>query len=104
MSILIVEDNPVSAKLVDQTLKKYDFETIMASNGVEAFEIISKNPSSIEIVITDVMMPEMDGLILADKIKTSQLYEHIPVIICTAFQDAENIKKAAAIGCRHYLL
>lgn len=104
MSILIVEDNPVSAKLVDQTLRKYDFETIMASNGVEAFEILSKNPSSIEIVITDVMMPEMDGLTLANKIKSSQLYEHIPVIVCTAFQDAENIKKAAAIGCRHYLL
>jgi len=104
MSILIVEDNPVSAKLVDQALKKYNFETLTASNGVEAFETLSKNPSSIEIVITDVMMPEMDGLTLVKKIKTSQLFEHIPVIVCTAFQDVENINRAAAIGCRHYLL
>jgi CheY-like chemotaxis protein len=104
MAILIVEDNPVSAKLVEQTLEKYDFETLLASNGIEALEILSKNSSSIDIVITDVMMPEMDGLTLANKIKTSPLYEHIPVIVCTAFQDAENIKKAAAIGCRHYLL
>jgi CheY-like chemotaxis protein len=83
MSILIVEDNPVSAKLVDHTLKKYDFETLIASNGIEALEILSKNSSSIEIVITDVMMPEMDGLTLANKIKTSAAYAHIPVIICT---------------------
>ena len=104
MAILIVEDNPVSAKLVDQTLKKYDFETLMASNGIEALEILSTDSSSIEIVITDVMMPEMDGLTLANKIKTSPPYEHIPLIVCTVLQDTENIKKAVAIGCRHYLL
>jgi CheY-like chemotaxis protein len=104
MAILIVEDNPVSAKLVDQTLIKYDFETLLVSNGLEALEILSTNSSSIEIVITDVMMPEMDGLTLANKIKTSPLYQHIPVIVCTALQDVENIKKAVAIGCRHYLL
>ena len=104
MAILIVEDNPVSSKLLEQSLKKYDYETISASNGVEALEILSKTPSSIEIVITDVMMPEMDGLTLANKIKTSPLYAHIPVIICTILQDVESIKKAASIGCRHYLL
>ena len=104
MAILIVEDNPVSSKLLEQSLKKYEYETITAGNGVEALEILSKNPSSIEIVITDVMMPEMDGLTLANKIKTSPLYAHIPVIICTILQDVESIKKAASIGCRHYLL
>jgi CheY-like chemotaxis protein len=104
MAILIVEDNPVSARLVEQTLKRYDFETFTASNGVAALEILSKNPASIDIVITDLMMPEMDGLALAKKIKTSPEYEHIPVIVCTVLRDAENIKKAAAIGCRHYLL
>lgn len=104
MAILIVEDNPVSAKLLEQSLKKYDYETLAAGNGVEALEILSKNGSSIEIVITDVMMPEMDGLTLAEKIKTTALFAHIPVIICTILQDVESIKKAASIGCRHYLL
>ena len=104
MAILIVEDNPVSAKLLDQSLKKYDYETFTAGNGVEALEILSKNLASIDIVITDVMMPEMDGLTLAHKIKCSSIYAHIPVIICTILQDVESIKKAASIGCRHYLL
>ncbi len=104
MAILIVEDNPVSAKLLDQSLRKYDYETFTAGNGVEALEILSKNLASIDVVITDVMMPEMDGLSLASKIKTSPLYAHIPVIICTILQDVESIRKAAAIGCRHYLL
>jgi two-component system, chemotaxis family, chemotaxis protein CheY len=104
MTILIVEDNPVSVKLVDQTLKKYEFETLTASNGMEALEILSIYSTSIEIVITDVMMPEMDGLTLAKKIKTSPAYKHIPVIVCTILQDTESIKKAAAIGCRHYLV
>jgi len=104
MAILIVEDNPVSVKLVDQTLKKYKYETLTASNGMEALALLSINSASIEIVIMDLMMPEMDGLTLANKIKTSPAYAHIPVIVCTMLQDAESIKKAAAIGCRHYLL
>jgi CheY-like chemotaxis protein len=104
MAILIVEDNPVSATLLDQILKKYDYETLMAGDGLEALEVLSKNSSAIEIVITDVMMPKMDGLALAKKIKTSPPYAHIPIIICTILQDAESIKKAASIGCRHYLL
>jgi CheY-like chemotaxis protein len=104
MAILIVEDNPVSAKLLDQALKKYDYETFTAGNGVEALEILSKNLASIDVVITDVMMPEMDGLSLASKIKTSPLYAHIPVVICTILQDVESIRKAATVGCRHYLL
>jgi len=104
MAILIAEDNPVSAKLVDQTLKKQGFETFIAANGAEALEILSKHSSSVEIVITDVLMPVMDGLTLAQKMKTSPQFAHIPVIVCTVLKDAQNIKKAAAIGCRHYLL
>jgi CheY-like chemotaxis protein len=104
MAILIVEDNPITAKLLVQSLRKYDYETFTAGNGVEALEILSKNLASIDVVITDVMMPEMDGLSLASKIKTSPFYAHIPVIICTILQDVESIRKAASIGCRHYLL
>jgi CheY-like chemotaxis protein len=104
MAILIAEDNPVSAKLVDQTLKKNGFQTFMAGNGAEALELLSQHSSSIEIVITDVLMPVMDGLSLAKEIKTSPQYEHIPVIVCTVLHDVDSIKKAAAIGCRHYLV
>jgi CheY-like chemotaxis protein len=104
MAILIAEDNPVSAKLVDQTLKKQGFETFIAGNGAEALELLSKHFSSIEIVITDILMPEMDGLTLAKVLKTSPQYGHIPVIVCTVLHDVDSIKKAAAIGCRHYLV
>lgn len=49
-------------------------------------------------------MPEMDGLTLAKELKTSPQYGHIPVIVCTVMHDVDSIKKAAAIGCRHYLV
>lgn len=104
MAILIDEDNPVSAKLVEQTLKKQGIETIIAGNGAEALELLSKHYSFIQIVITDVLMPVMDGLALAKEIMTSHQYGHIPVIVCTVLNDVVSIKKAAAIGCRHYLV
>ena len=104
MAILVVEDNPVSAKLLDITLRKYDFDTLVAENGVQALEILSNHLSAIDVVIADVMMPEMDGLALAARIKTSPCYAHIPVVICTMQHDVESIKRAASLGCRHYLL
>lgn len=104
MAILIVEDNPVSAKLIDITLRKNDFETLVAEDGVQALEFLTNSSSVIDVVIADVMMPGMDGLTLAAKIKTTPGYAHIPVIICTMQHDVESIKKAASLGCRHYLL
>ena len=59
MSILIVEDDKISAKILEVNLKKWNYQTIMARNGKEALECLSRVPE-IELVIADIMMPEID--------------------------------------------
>ena len=60
MAILIVEDNPMSAKLMEHSLKKLNYQSLIASNGKKALDILAEN-ASINLVVTDVMMPEMDA-------------------------------------------
>jgi CheY-like chemotaxis protein len=103
MAILIVEDNPMSAKLMEHSLKKLNYQSIIASNGKEALDILAEN-ASINLVVTDVMMPEMDGLELVERIKNSSDYAHMPVIVCTVLRDKDSIKRAATLGCNHYLV
>ena len=103
MAILIVEDNPMSARLMEHSLKKLNYQTLIASNGKEALDILAEN-TSINLVVTDVMMPEMDGLELVEKIKNSSDCAHVPVIVCTVLRDQDSIKRAATLGCKHYLV
>jgi CheY-like chemotaxis protein len=103
MSILIVEDNALSAKLLDHSLKRLNSGTVVTPNGLEALEILENN-SSIRLVITDVMMPEMDGIQLLERIKNTPHLSHLPVIVCTVLRDKASIARSAALGCNHYLL
>ena len=103
MSILIVEDNPVNAKILVIHLQKAGYKTVVAHNAKEALECLMSN-HRIRLVITDIMMSGMSGLQLLDKIKTLPDWRDIPVIMCSSLADLETIKKAARAGCKHYLI
>jgi len=103
MSILIVEDNPVNARILTIHLQKAGYETIVAHSAKEALECLMSNPR-IRLVITDIMMSGMSGLQLLDKIKALPDWKDIPVIMCSSLADLETITKAARAGCKHYLI
>lgn len=103
MSILVVEDNPVSAKVVDHILKKRGYETIVVHSGEGALKHLQSDPQ-IELIITDVVMPGMDGLTLISEIRKKPEWKDTPVIVCTIMADLETVRKAAEAGCRHYVL
>ncbi len=80
-NILIVEDNEDLRFFIKNSLSKY-FNISEASNGENALELTTKN--SFDLVISDVMMPKMDGITLCHKLKTNISTSHIPVILLTA--------------------
>ncbi len=79
--ILLVEDNKEILAYLNKELK-VTYTILRASNGVEALDILDSN--NVQLVLTDIMMPVMDGLALCKRIKTDILYSHIPVIFLTA--------------------
>ncbi len=96
-SILIVEDNKDLSKYISNLLQEHHYKTVTAGNGKEALELMIFN--KIDLIISDVMMPEMDGFELCTKIKSDLSSCHIPIILLTALNTTQNqvtgLKKGA---------
>lgn len=98
--ILIVEDHPDMQRFVQQLLSPY-YETLVANHGKQALEVLKKEP--IDLIVSDVMMPEMDGYALLEALKDHPTHYQIPVVILTALADEEHKLQALNIGVDDYL-
>jgi two-component system alkaline phosphatase synthesis response regulator PhoP len=83
--ILVVDDEPDFAAIVQGNLKKEGFEVEIAYNGVEGLEKVKANPP--DAIVLDVMMPEMDGYEMCSKLKADEQYADIPILLLTAVAD-----------------
>jgi signal transduction histidine kinase/DNA-binding response OmpR family regulator len=81
ISVLLVEDNKEIINFIKKELQK-DYTIFKAGNGQEALEILEKE--NIHLVISDIMMPVMDGIELCKEMKNDLQYSHIPIILLTA--------------------
>jgi len=98
--LLIVEDNIELLMLMQQLLgPKYRVKT--ATNGKEAIEVIEQE--ELDIIISDVMMPVMDGLELTRHVKADPNYQHLPIILLTAKTQDEDRNEALQIGADSYV-
>ena len=103
MSILIVEDNPINAKLLLHNLTVGGYDTHWAVNGCQGLEFLSEC-QDIRLVISDIMMPEMDGLEFLGRMKEHPEWRYLPVIMCTSLSDLKTVKKAVEEGCQSYIV
>ena len=98
--ILVVEDNPELLMLMHHILKS-QYRVLVAKNGKEALKIVHKTP--IDLIVSDVMMPEMTGLELTHELKEDPKYSHLPIILLTANTQEEDEEEALKIGADEYL-
>jgi two-component system, chemotaxis family, chemotaxis protein CheY len=103
MKILVAEDNIVTLRTFENILSKLGHNIVSAKNGKEAFLYLI-NTSDIDLIITDIEMPEMDGLTLIKKIAENQEINCIPIIISTSSADINTVCVAAKLGIKHYLV
>ena len=103
MAILIVEDNPVNAKLLQLMLENHGYQTVSARNGADALaRLAAQGP--IELIITDYMMPEMDGLELIGKVRALPTFKDIPIMMASAHSDIDTVSKVKSLGCDSFLV
>lgn len=98
--ILVVEDNDDFRQFIYNCLKKH-YQVLMASNGKNALEIMEKQ--SVQLVISDVMMPMVNGYELCNRIKNDIRYSHIPIILLTARNRDEHILEGLQEGADDYI-
>lgn len=99
-TVLLVEDNVELLNLTRESLTEW-FKVLKASNGRVALEILAQE--SVDVIVSDVMMPEMDGLELCRKVKSEMDYSHIPVILLTAKTTLESKVEGFECGADVYI-
>ncbi|WP_121628680.1 response regulator [Poseidonibacter antarcticus] len=101
LKLLFVEDEKDLLSIISDALTKLQANFLTANNGLEALELLKKNPD-IDVIITDINMPVMNGLDMIKNIANQDL--HIPIIVMSAHTEEEYIMKAKEYGVREYLL
>ena len=99
-NLLIVEDNVELLMLMRQLLKA-TYRVYVAKNGIEALDIIREK--DLDLIISDVMMPEMDGFELTTAVKSDPNYNHLPIILLTAKTQEEDEQEALLAGADEFL-
>lgn len=94
--ILLVEDTPVLREQIVSLLKMQDYEVLNARDGVEALEILDRVTPA--LIITDVLMPQMDGFEMLTRVKAKAGWREIPTVVLTARSGDDIDKTAAALG------
>ena len=89
-------DNDIIIYSIDDTIEVYE-----ADNGAEALEIIKSNP--IDVLLTDIMMPTMDGFELIKQIKNDESLKHIFIAAITGLSGEEQVKKVFSCGADYYI-
>jgi class 3 adenylate cyclase len=101
-TILVVDDNEINRQLLLRMLKKMQHQVVLATDGKEALAVMqSADP---DLVLLDIMMPEMDGYEVLEYRKNDGILRHIPVVMITAVDDIESVVRCIELGAEDYLL
>ncbi|NTV13282.1 MAG: PAS domain S-box protein [Desulfobulbaceae bacterium] len=101
-TVLVVDDEEVICHLQQKVLQSLGYEVLSCASSSQALEIFRENCAKIDLVLTDMTMPEMNGAELAFRVK--QICPTTPVILCTGFSDIMDEEKARRMGIDAYLL
>ena len=99
--ILIVEDHPLIAELVETRLRIEGMQPVKCPGGREALTLVGAEP--FDAVILDIMMPDVDGYQVLQHIRAQPATAHLPVIFLTAKATPADIEKGLALGANHYI-
>lgn len=102
--ILIVDDNP---KYLQDALPMYGYEVVVATDGVQALRLLAKSNldiNFIDLILLDIMMPNMNGWDTLKSIRNNEQTKHIPVIMLTAINEEQKMVSGLKIGADDYIV
>jgi putative two-component system response regulator len=99
--IMVVDDEILNRKLIQAMLKPQGYEVILAEDGVDCLAKVEKDPP--DLLLMDIMMPNMDGFEVVAKLKSKRDLAYIPIVMVTALQDINDRVKALEVGADDFL-
>ena len=103
MTILVVEDNPVNAEMIRLALEREQYVVVLAEDGAAALAELEAHPE-IDLVITDVMMPNVDGLQMLERVRQRPEWRMLPVVVATSVANQATVRQAVSLHCKHFIV
>lgn len=100
--ILVADDSPTIRKFVSFSLAAKGYKIISATDGMEALEKLPNN--NIDLIITDLNMPNVDGFELIRSVRENKDYEDIPIIILSSLGSEKDVERGLSLGANTYLV
>ena len=101
ITVLVVEDSVIQQRILGYTLRKNGYKVIQAGNGQEALDCLATTP--VDVMISDISMPQMNGLDLLKYLRQNKGHEYLPIIMLTASGQDQDRKIAQAAGANYFL-
>ncbi len=101
-TVLVVEDSNFFRNQVKSYMEEEGYNVLVAEDGVDAWEVLCDNEEEIDLVCTDIEMPNMDGFDLTEKIREDHRFDKLPVIALTTLAADEDIAKGERVGIDEY--
>ncbi len=101
---LIVDDSSVMRKIVERSLRQAGLESLVvveAGSGIEALQILKSK--EVDLILSDINMPSMDGLEFVRQLHSQQLAPEVPVVMITTESSEEHVKQAIEAGAKGYI-
>ena len=104
-TVLIAEDSLPNQKILQHLLVKLGYDVVACNNGAEAWEKLhDPETKNFVAILSDMMMPEMDGLSLLKKVRSDEKFQAIPFVFISAISDKDQIIAAKALKVNGYIL
>lgn len=100
-SVLVVDDNELNRDMLIRRLARLGYDSAVAANGREALERLRDAP--VDLILLDIMMPEVDGYQVLAYLKADKTLRHIPVIVLSAVDELDSIVRCIEMGAEDYL-
>lgn len=100
-TILVVDDSATVRKFVSVSLSMQGFRVVTAEDGMDALEKLPRE--HVDLIITDLNMPNMDGMELARSLRSNPVYQELPIIILTSLQEKSLKSESEKLGINSFL-
>ena len=99
--VLVVDDDQLNRMLLTRSLEQEGHRVGSAASGQEALEILGERP--FDVVLLDIVMPELDGVSVLERLKRDPVLQHVPVIMISAVDEIDTVVRCIEMGSEDYL-
>lgn len=100
-SVLVVEDDPINREILERHLTRRGYQVLQARHGGQALEILAA--ARVDLILLDLVMPEMDGYDTLSRLKSDPELAEIPVVVISAMDETDNVIRCVEIGAEDYI-